>query len=588
MMTQKAKLQTELSLTETFNRGLYTEAERIASTIVGLNPKHKLAWKILGATYARTGRLPSAQSAFARHVELVPRDAEGHSNLGAVLHALGQPEDAEVCFRKAIRLQPNYVEAFYNLALVQAERGQFIGALENYQKVVVLKPHFPEAHNNLGAALVALGRFDEAEASYRKAITQNPDHFSARSNLLFCINHTRKLNAAASLNEAIRFGSAASKNAHVKFDNWMCIQPAEKLKVGFVSGDFRNHPVGHFLEAVLSNADQSKFEFIAYVTGGYIDDLTRRISTRFVKMTNLSGRKDAEAAKIIHDDSIHILIDLSGHTAHNRLPVFAYKPAPIQVSWLGYFATTGLPEIDYILGDPYVIPIEEEDHFSERVWRLPESYLCFSPPQDSPEVCELPAIQNGHLTFGCFNRLNKISNAAIEQWCQLLQALPDSKLFLKTHQLSDPDITHATMSRFALHGIEIDRLILEGRSPRREMLEAYNRVDIALDTFPYSGGTTSAESLWMGVPVVMMRGDNFVSHIGESIALNANLADWIVEDNQAYTSKIFNLAKDIPYLAELRQHLRARLLKTPLFDAKKFARNFESALWGMWDNLTNK
>jgi predicted O-linked N-acetylglucosamine transferase (SPINDLY family) len=336
------------------------------------------------------------------------------------------------------------------------------------------------------------------------------------------------------------------------------------------------------LEEILSEFDRSRLELIAYPTQSKEDDLTARIKPYFSKWHSLVGLSDEEAAKRIHEDGVHILIDLAGHTAGNRLPVFAYKPAPVQATWLGYFATTGVKEIDYIIGDPYVTPESESDHFVEKIWALPQTYCCFSPPRGAPEVTMLPALANGFVTFGCFNNLAKVNNKVIELWAQVLQAVPTSKLMLKTKALADETVRGRIMGQFQAQGIDPTRLILEGPAPRVELLGAYGKVDIALDPFPYPGGTTSAEALWMGVPVLTKRGDRFLSHVGETIAHNAGQSEWIAQDEAEYVQKAVAFTQDLASLAARRAQMRKTLLQSPLYDAKRFAQHFTEAMWGMW------
>jgi predicted O-linked N-acetylglucosamine transferase (SPINDLY family) len=356
---------------------------------------------------------------------------------------------------------------------------------------------------------------------------------------------------------------------------------AQRLVVGFVSGDLYGHPVGYFLEGVLKEVDRGRLELIAYPTQNKDDDLTARIKPYFSKWNSLVGLSDEEAARRIHEDGVHILIDLAGHTGYNRLPVFAYKPAPVQATWLGYFATTGVKEIDYIIGDPYVTPESEADHFVEKIWALPETYCCFSPPLGAPQVSELPALANGFVTFGCFNNLAKVNERVIALWARVLQAVPGSKLMLKTKALADEAVRRRMTEQFQAQGVEADRLILEGPSPRTELLGAYGRVDIALDPFPYPGGTTSAEALWMGVPVLTKRGDRFLSHVGETIAHNSGQSEWIAQDEAEYVQKAVQFTQDLPSLAARRAQMREKLLQSPLYDAKRFARHFRDAIADM-------
>ncbi len=293
---------------------------------------------------------------------------------------------------------------------------------------------------------------------------------------------------------------------------------------------------------------------------------------------------DFDAATIINnfDINIDILIDLSGHTYGNRLSVFSYKPAPVQMSWLGYFATTGLREMDYFLGDPHMLPEGEENHFIENVWRLSESWLCLKPPNFQIEVSVSPLKKNGFCTFGSFGNISKINDQVVEVWASVLSGTPRSKLFIKANQLIDSLVVDDVQKRFEVFGIGSDRLILEGASSRLAYFEAYNEIDLVLDTFPYPGGTTSIDALWMGVPVLTLKGDRFLSHLGESIAINAGNQNWIAKDIEEYITKAVNFSLDSDRHSQSRSSFRDRILKSPLFDTDRFARCFGDALWGMW------
>jgi predicted O-linked N-acetylglucosamine transferase (SPINDLY family) len=430
--------------------------------------------------------------------------------------------------------------------------------------------------------LVVLGRFREAEASYREAIHLDPDYAEVHSNLLFSANYVESLSTGAALMEAKSYGAIVSANAVPKFTRWSMASESSKLRIGFVSGDLKNHPVGYFVEGLLQHIDENKFELYAFTTSLKTDDLTNRLKPRFKMWHSIYGKTELEAANLIHEQGIHILIDLSGHTAHNRLPVFGYKPAPVQVSWLGYFSTTGLPEMDYLLGDPFVTPPSEEHHFTEGIWRMPETYLCFTPPSEAITVAALPALTNGYITFGCFNNLTKMGAPVVTLWSRVLHAMPDSKLFIKTKQLSEKAANNKVIEQFAAHSIAQERLILEGPSTRADLLASYNKVDIALDPFPYPGGTTSAEALWMGVPVLTLKGDRFLSHVGESIAHNVGHPDWVSDNADDYVNKAITFASDLQRLNNTRTSLRNKVLESPLFDAPRFARNFENILVDMW------
>jgi len=344
----------------------------------------------------------------------------------------------------------------------------------------------------------------------------------------------------------------------------------------------RNHPVGFFLEGLLAKLDRRLLELTAYPTSSRRDELTTRIQPFFTAWKPLTGISDESAAAMIHADRMHILIDLAGHTADNRLALFAWKPAPVQATWLGYLATTGISEIDYIIGDPQATPPEHDHQYQETVWRMPEIWGCFTPPADSPDINPLPALSNGYLTFGCFNNLAKIHDGVMSLWARILTEIPQSRLLLKTRQLSDAVLCDMIRQRFAEHGIPPDRLILEGASPRTALLAAYQRVDIALDPFPYTGGTTSFEALWMAVPVITLRGDSFLGRSGLSVLHNAGLAEWIAETPDAYLAKAVACSQELQTLANLRSRLRQQVAVSPLFDSCRFARQFENALREIW------
>ena len=354
------------------------------------------------------------------------------------------------------------------------------------------------------------------------------------------------------------------------------------IRVGLVSGDLRNHPVGYFLEGVLHKVDPGRVTFLAFPTAESGDELTARIRPRFAVWRPIAGLDDEAAARSIRETGVQILLDLSGHTAGNRLPVFCWRPAPVQAAWLGYFATTGLAEIDYVIADPHVSPPGAPAEFVEQPWLLPNIYYCFTPPAVAVEVSPLPARSTGSITFGCFNTLAKINDAVIATWARLLRAMPGSRLMLKAPPLGDEAVCAGLRARFAAHGIAGERLLLEQASTRAEYLRAHHRVDVALDPFPFPGGTTSFEALWMGVPVLTRTGDRFLSRVGETIMRNAGLPDWVAGDEDDYVERAIRLTADLDRLARLRHALRARVLASPLFDASRFARQFEDAMAGMW------
>jgi protein O-GlcNAc transferase len=593
-----------------------TEAESSYRKAVTLEPTIAETHHNLGLTLLAMQQPREAAQSFRCAISLKSDVATIYNDLGVALQKLNQPNDAATNFSKAIQLKPDFAAAYANLGVSLNELGELKAAESNFRQAIELNPDDPHANNNLGYALRELGQLKSAEESYRRALTLNPLFSEAHANLaviLYELNRTEEAEAAnvtaielnphdAAAHSNLILGIASTQDSHLRaekaarqfglsikakvsrhFDKWNCLKKPSCLRVGLVSGDFQNHPVGFFLEAFLSKCDNSKIEFYGYTTSNRSDSLTKRIRPYFVSWQILAGKNDEEAASMIQRDGVHVLFDLSGHTKGNRLPVFAYKPAPVQVSWLGYFGTTGLTEMDYILGDPNVTPISESEHFTEKIWRLPESYLCFTPPEFDLEISPLPAKSTGFITFGCFNKPSKVTDEVIAVWAKILKAIPNSKLFLKGQVLNEQVQKRRFEERFELHEISSDRLILEGKSKRADLLACYRQIDVALDPFPYPGGTTSVESLWMGVPVLTMRGTHFLSHVGETIAINSGLPGWIATDGGDYVARAVALTSDLEKLNELRMGLRGQVLSSPLFDSTRFAKFFELAVWKMWE-----
>lgn len=579
-------------------------------------PDHELGWKVLGAVFSVTGRFEESLAPMREALRLKPHDAETFKNLAISLLKLKRCAEAEEACRSALRLAPDYAQAHLNLGNVLIELARTAEAEASYREAIRLKPDYAEAYGNLGCALKFLGRLTEAEAYFRQAISLNPadayahnnlgdvfkdlcrfteaetyyraalelkpDYLQAHSNLLLCLNYMENVSPAAYLAEAKRFGLAASAGANPQFTSWSVRPDPERLRVGFVSGDLMGHPVGYFAEGVFQHLDRDRFELFAFPTMPKTDELTARIAPFFEGWRPIFGMHDHDAAMRIHQQGIHVLIDLSGHTAHNRLPVFSCRPAPVQASWLGYFATTGLAEMDYFVGDPHLSPASEQPRFTEKLWNLPETWFCLARPKQGVPLTPPPAAKNGFVTFGCLGNLSKINDEVVGLWAGILGQAPTSRLLLKSKQLSDAGVVAETRDRFARHGVAPDRLILEGPSLWGDYFQAYQRVDLILDTFPYPGGTTSVDALWMGAPVLTLKGDRFLSRLGESIAQNAGQSDWIARDRDDYVAKAVALACDWEGLASVRSALRGQVSNTPLCAPERFARHFGDALWGMW------
>lgn len=556
---------------------------------ISLKPDFVDAHNNLGNALMAQGKLEAAVVSFHQSLLLKPDFAEAHNNLGNALKDQGKLDAAIESFQRALALKSDFAEAHSNLGLALQKQGKLDEAIACYNRALSLKPDYAEAYNNLGLALQEQGKLEEAIDNYRKALALRPVYPKAHSNLLFTLSFYSKCLPDAHLAEARHYGNQVMAKVQ-PYTNWSVYpkstadQGMLPLRVGLVSGDFRAHPVGFFLDSILANLNPARVELIAYSTSPQEDELTARIQPCFVAWNSIVGLGDEAAARKIYDDGIHILIDLTGHTASNRLPMFAFKPAPVQVSWLGYFATTGLPTIDYLLADPVSVPELHRKHFTETVWYLPETRLCFTPPENSTklELTPLPALQNGHITFGCFQNLTKVNDTVLAAWGRIFLALPEARLRLQSSQLNCPTVRKSLQHRLAQVGIVSERIIMEGHVPREDYLAAYAHVDIILDTFPYPGGTTTCEALWMGVPTLTLAGGTLLARQGASMLTCAGLEDWIASDEDDYVTRALFHATDINRLVRLRSGLRQKVLASPLFDAPRFALHLEDALQKMW------
>jgi protein O-GlcNAc transferase len=588
---------------------------------LAVHPSNAEVLTNLGIALFKVGRLDAAIERHEQALAIAPDFAGAHFNLGTARYARGRYEAAEQSFRQALKLQPEYADAHINLGSVLKAQGRFDAAVESLQAALRFAPESVEALNNLGSVLIQLARAEEALTSlraanrinaelpivhqnlgaayqrlgdldravehYRRAIEIDPSSLDAYCNLLFVLSFHPGYSAGEYLAEARRFGAKCELLSR-PFTAWPAAsaprQQASRLRIGLVSGDFRAHPVGFFIESWLYHVDRTTLEVTAYSTQPREDVVTARLKPHFAAWRSIDGLNDEEAAQRIHADGIDILIDLAGHSAHNRLSMFAWRAAPVQLTWLGYFASTGTPGVDWLIADPVSVPERHRDHFSEQLCYLPDTRLCFTPPQESPElvVNALPALAAGHVTFGCFQSLSKINPGVLATWGRILAALPDARLRLQNADLALPAVRKTVLERLAAVGIEPGRVSLAGAVPRDEYLAAYAGVDFMLDTFPYPGGTTTCEALWMGVPTLTIAGESMLARQGASLMACAGLLDWVAGDEDDYVDRALEHAQRIADLADLRSRLRRQVLASPVFDASRFARHMEATLKGLW------
>ncbi len=559
--------------------GRLEEAATLYSKILEADPRHADANHLLGVIAFQLGRNEVAVDLIGIAIAANRSNPAFHSNLGNALNGMGRLDDALAAYDRALRLRPDYADAHYNRGNVLRDMGRLDDALAAYDGALRLRPEHVETHNNRGNALQAIARLDDALSAYDTALSLRPDYADAHSNKLLALHYGAFDARGAIAAQARAFGASVNRaGAPQAFANPPV--PDRRLRIGYVSGDLRRHPVGYFLQSILRNHASDAVEVFCYSNNLKDDDLTASFQSDADHWRRLRGLTDEAAATLIRADAIDILVDMSGHTALNRLPLFARRPAPVQVSWLGYFGTTGLTAMDYVLADRFVVPPGEDDAFTEQVWRMPGSYLCFMPPDMDVPVRSRDV--QGPITFGSFNNLAKLSSHTAALWARVVQSVPQSRLLLKTSQLADAAVCQAVRERFAGHGIEADRLVLEGPSPRADLLASYNRVDIALDPYPYGGGTTTAEALWMGAPVVTLRGGTWTGRVSESILSSVGLSDLVAGSQEAYVDLAATLAADQDRRTALHATLRSRLEASPFCDGEGFTRQLEDAWRAMW------
>ncbi len=577
---------------------------------VELRPGDAIMLNEYGNALAAAGRAEDAAQALREAVRLRDDLPEIHNNLGNVLRACGQTQEAATCYKQALTLRRLYPEALNNLGVLMQEAGDLDTAIDAFRQAIQiapdnalvhthlgvayaakgalsdavashrealrLDPELASAHNNLGIALKDQGLLAEAREAYGRALELEPDNAEIHSNLLMCMAYDPETDGWTSL-DAHR-GWAVRHEHPEPADFNRAYDPGRILKIGYVSPDFWTHSVAYFIEPVLEQHDQRRFHVTCYADVDRPDATTARLKDHTDRWHETASLSDGELFELIRSDGIDILVDLAGHTANNRLSVFGRRAAPLQLSWIGYPATTGLSQMDYKVTDAWADPQGASDSWhSEKLLRLPEGFLCYGPPRDAPT----PAGERGDrpLTFGSFNNLSKVTEAVIDLWSALLQECPDARLLLKSRQLADDSVRERIVKAFQLNGIDEERLDLKARiASRKEHLALYNTVDVALDTFPYNGTTTTCEALWMGVPVITLAGELHAGRVGASLLHQLDLTDWIANSPEEYVSLVLSVAAQPPERRILREWVAA----STLTDAAAFTEQFEKALRGIW------
>ncbi|MEO5374093.1 MAG: tetratricopeptide repeat protein [Alphaproteobacteria bacterium] len=567
------------------HQGRFAEAEDVCRRVIAAVPDHAPGHHTLGIALERQDRLEEAESTLRRAAALQPDHARTFDRLGFVQMRLGRRDEAVASFGRAVAIDPDFAVAFYHLGVAWMHGDRLDEAMACFERALALAPALAEAHNNLGSILRTLGRYDEAVAAYARAVEVRPDYVDAHSNLIFALDFMPGVTPARQQQErrrwydrhGRRFTATIAPHANPP-------DPERPLKVGYVSGDFRRHSAAYLFGPVVRNHDPEAFPVFCYAGGTEEDDLTATFRARARGWRWTEGLSDDALAETIRADGIDILVDLSAHTAGNRLLVFARKPAPVQVTGWGHAEGTGLPTIDAFLADPVLVEAADRPLFAEEVVDLP-CFLCYEPPPDAPPVAPLPALTTGHVTYGCFNRFDKMSAAALAAWARIVRRVPGARLVLKNNQFDDPERRHAVTAALAGQGVAPERVSLLGETPHAQHLAAFGRIDIGLDPFPMNGGTSTLEAAWLGVPTVALAGTTTASRVGAALDGGLGLPHLVAADVDAYIDIAVGLASDLPALSVLRATLRPRMAARPIGNPGLYTAAVETVyrdLWRRW------
>ncbi len=563
------------------DRGKLDEAVACYRRVLQLKPDFAEAHNNLGNALNGQRKLDAAVACYRRALELKPGYAEAHYNLGAAFKDQGRLDAAIACYRRTLELKPDYAKAQNNLGNVLRDQGKLDEAVACYRRALELKPDYAAAHANLGSAWKDQGKLDEAIACYRRALELKPDFAKAHSSLVYTQLFCPGCDARTLYEEHRRWNRRHAE----PLGKFVLPHPNDRaadrtLRIGYLSPDFCSHPVGRFLLPLLESHDHESFEIFCYASVRTPDAMTDRFRAHADVWRDVLDLSDEQVAQTIRQDGVDILVDLTMHMGNNRVLVFARKPAPVQVTYLVYCGTTGLGTMDYRLTDPYLDPPGQDERFyCEQSVRLPETYWCYRPPIETPPVNALPALEGGRVTFGCLNNFCKVTSPTLAAWSRLLQAVSGSRLLLHAHAGSHRDRVREVLAE---QGVSAGRLTFVDLLPMAEYFGVYQRIDVALDTFPYGGGTTTCDALWMGAPAVSLAGQTAVGRGGLSILSNVGLPELVARDSEQYVRIAVDLANDLPRLSGLRATLRDRMRASPLMDAPRFARNVEAAYRKMW------
>jgi protein O-GlcNAc transferase len=568
-----------------YQQHIIEEALLYLTGVLEKYPDYLEAYTSLGKIQHGLGRLLAAKCSFSMALKIEPESVTVLCELACVCREMHAYEQSEEYLQKALQLNRSCSIVHYELGRLRLSQKQYDAAITCFLAAIELQPDYAEAYAQLEFVYTMQGNAAKAYAYLLRSLQQKPDSVVLHAIQAFTLHYVPGSLPEDIYSAAQKWSTALEKKSeNNRQPTYHCNipDPDRRLRIGFVSPDFRLHPVGYFVQSVLMLHDAQSYEFFCYSDVKGNDEITISLIESAEHWRSVYGVADEKLAEIIRRDQIDILVDLAGHTRGNRLNVFAMKPAPIQVTWAGYVGTTGLSTIDYLISDKWQSPEGSEEYTVEKIIRMPDDYICYTPPEFAPDVAPLPALQNGYITFGSFNNLAKMSEDAVSLWAEVLALIPGSKLFMKNPSFSDQSSRERYIQLFESHGITRDRLLFDGQGTPREMLEHYSRMDIQLDTMPYSGGLTTLESLWMGVPVVTLPGVLFSSRHSLTHLMNVGLPEYVASSREEYVAIACRLATDLTGLSTLRSNLRGMMSVSPVCDGFGFTENLQNAFRDIW------
>ncbi|MBF0183627.1 MAG: tetratricopeptide repeat protein [Magnetococcales bacterium] len=591
------------------------ESQLLLQEALTLWPDHVELLRLQGDCYFQQEEPEAALAIYQRLETLQPGSATTANAMGVVLRALGNNVAAEAAWRRCLAIDPQHVVALANLGTLCRIKKRHEEGLAYLRQAARLQPDDPDTMASLACTLIDLGLISEAMQQMEPLLRRYPDHVDLLGMQAFALVQQARIEEGQQLLARARqkkpdslvaigntlfsslYRDSLDSQQQSQLHQQLALQVRQQVTplsasrvrssrrqrchIGYLSPDFRSHPVGLFMEPILQHHDADRFYVTCYALPHAADETTQRLQGYAHRWRDWEGCKRESMAEQIRQDEIDILIDLAGYTAGGRMDLLACRPAPVQATFLGYPFSTGLDTIDYLLADRYVIPVQESHLYSEQIIRLRASFLCYQ-RQSAPDVAPLPALRHGQITFGSFNNLPKLSPSCVALWAKLLHAVAESRLLLKASSLGDAGTCQQVRQRFAEHGIREERIHLRPASPAERYLAEYGEVDIALDPIPFNGGTTSCDTLWMGVPLVTLAGAGFMSRMGCSLLTTLGYPQWIANTQEEYVQIAQQLAANLSTLASLRAGLRAQMQRSPLCDAVGYTADLESHLWRIW------